>query len=107
MPLKSGEALEEKIMSFLKGFSGRPVVELDQFIGRDIGIHGGDGVQILYELEEKFGVDLNPLIDSVTVYSPPSWFDRLCGRAHGPPAADVTVRQLVEYISNAVLRSSR
>ena len=90
--------LEEAIVSVLKDFSGRSVIDVDEMIGRDLGIRGGDGVQILYELEERFKIDLEPLIQSSTTYLPPSWLDRLRGRKHVLPTADVSVRELVCYI---------
>lgn len=91
--------LEEEIISCLKDFSGRRTIHLDDWISRDIGIYGGDGVEILYELEDRFKVDLNALIDAATTYPPPTWWDRLCGRKHGWPRADVTVRAMTEYIA--------
>ena len=88
----------EEIISVICGFSGRRTVFLDQLIGRDLGIYGLDGVEILYELEERFGVDLDPLVKAHMTYLPPTWWDRLRGRSQGPPVADMTVGELVEYI---------
>jgi hypothetical protein len=98
MPVDGASSLETEIVLFLKGFSGKKVIELNHFLSRDVGIYGGDGVQILYELEDKFGVNLQPLIDANTVFQSPNWFDRLRGRKHGPPIADLTVKQLIDYI---------
>lgn len=106
MQIDSSKSLEEQIISILKGFSGQPEIKPDQWISRDIGIYGGDGVEILYELEEKFNVDLNPLIDANTTFLPPTWFDRLRGKKNGPRVADVTVRQLVDYIAHKNLQRS-
>lgn len=99
MSVENSQDLETEIFLFLKDFSGRKSIELDHLLSRDVGIYGGDGVQILYELENRFNIDLKPLIDSNTVQSSPSWFDRLIGRKHGPTVTDLTVRQLIDYIS--------
>ena len=98
MPVENEPTLAKEIISILKDYSGRKAIELDQMIGRDVGINGSDGVLILYELEERFGVDLNPLVEAHTSFLPPTWFDRLRGRKHGPPNADLTVRQLIDFI---------
>lgn len=91
-------SLEEQVIAVLKRFSGRREIDLDQLIGRDIGISGGDGVEILYELEELFGVDLDPLMQAEMHYLPRRWIDRVLGREHGPPDVDLTARRLIEFI---------
>lgn len=104
MSIENARNLEEEIVLVLKKYSSRGTIAHDQLIGRDVGIYGGDGVQILYELEDRFKVDLKPLIDSVTVFRPPNWLDRLRGRKEGPAHADLTVGQLIEYIVNETRR---
>jgi hypothetical protein len=98
MPVENDPTLAQEVISILKDYSGRKSIELDQMIVRDVGINGSDGVLILYDLEERFGVDLNPLVEAHTTFLPPNWFDRLRGREHGPRRADLTVRQLIEFI---------
>ena len=90
--------IEERVIALLKHFSGRKQINRDQWIGRDVGIYGGDGVELLDELEEMFGVDLDPLMLEETHYPPPRWIDRLLGRSHGPPNIDVTVGRLTDFI---------
>lgn len=96
--MESEGSLEEQVIAVLKRFSGRREIGLDQMIGRDVGIYGGDGVEILYELEELFGVDLDPLMREETHYLPPRWIDRVLGREQGPPNVDLTVRRLIEFL---------
>ncbi len=106
MPVEDAKSLEEEIISILKRYSGRRTVELDQMIARDVGIYGGDGVEIANELEEIYKIDLDPLIQAHTTFLPPNWFDRLRGRKHGPPNADLTVRELIDYIAKEIERRS-
>lgn len=98
MSINKGAESTGEIISFLRRFSGRKDIDFDDMIGRDLGITGGDGVQILYELEERFGVDLDPLIQAHTDFLPRRWFDKFLGRSHGPKNADMKVRDLTEYI---------
>lgn len=101
MSVENTANLEREIVSYLQDFSGMKSIDLDQMLSRDIGICGADGVQILYELEDRFGVELTPLVEANTVLLPPTWLDRLQGRKHGPAVADLTVRQLIDYIAGA------
>lgn len=98
MPVNDQMAVEADIIALLKDVSGRKSVHSDQMIGRDIGIYGSDGILILELVEEKFDLDLSPLVDTYTKYLSPTWWDRLRGRAHGPAVADLMVRDLVQYV---------
>lgn len=100
MQLASRERLEEQVISILRDISGARTIALDQMISRDVGIYGLDGVVALEALEEEFGINLDPLIKAHTNFLPPRWFDRLRGRKHGPPNADLTIRELVDYIAS-------
>ena len=100
MPVASAQELEGQVISILKDISGAKAVTPDQMIGRDVGIYGLDGIEAAEQLEEKFGIDLDPLIQAHTQFLPPRWFDRLRGRKHGPPIADMTVRELIDYIAS-------
>jgi hypothetical protein len=91
--------LQDEIISFLKRYSGRSEIGLEQSLAKDVGFRREDGLYVLYELEEEFGIDLDPLVKAHTTYLPPNWWDRLRGRDRGPPVADVTVQQLVDYIA--------
>lgn len=106
MPIANEQDLEEQVISILKNISGAKTITVDQMIGRDVGIYGGDGVEAVEELEEKFGIDLDPLIQAHTQFLPPRWFDRLRGRKHGPPNADLTVRELIDYIAKETGREA-
>jgi hypothetical protein len=96
--MKTDDSLEEQVITVLKGISGRREVGLDQMVGRDVGIYGLDGVEVLLELEELFGVDLDPLMRAETHHLPRRWIDRLLGREQGPPIVDLTVRRLIDFI---------
>ena len=90
--------VEDRVIAVLKRFSARQQIDPDQLVGRDVGINGSDGVELLDELEELFGVNLEPLMQEETRYLPPRWIDRLRRREHGPSHTDLTVRRLVEFI---------
>jgi len=106
MPMTNAQGLEGQVLTVLQVYSGSKNISLDQMIGRDLGIVGLDGVLILDELEEKFGIDLDPLIQTHTTFLPPDWFDRLRGRKHGPPNADLTVRELIDHIAKETGRDT-
>lgn len=104
MPVGVPPSLEAEIVGIVKWIAGRKTVELDQLIGRDVGIYGGDGVELLDELEERYGVPLDRLIKQHRTFLPPRWFDRLLGRSQGPANVDLTVRQLIDYIRGELQR---
>lgn len=106
MPIDLEQDFEHETIAILRHYSGRRTIELDQMLGRDIGIYGSDGVQIADEIEETFEVDLDPLIEAHKIFRPPTWWDRLMGRKHGPPSSDMTVRTLVDYIASECRRRS-
>lgn len=98
MSIEIEQDLRNDIIHFLQCFTGLKSISLDAFLSKDLGVTGGDGVQILYELEDRFSVDLHPLVDSVTVRRPLTFVDRLLRRKEGKATADLTVKQLIEYI---------
>lgn len=98
MPVDDLAEIEAGIFRFLKDVSGKKVVHSEQMIGRDIGIRGADGIIIVELVEEKFDLDLSPLVDAHTRHLPPTWWGRLWGREHGPAVADCRVRDLVDYV---------
>jgi hypothetical protein len=91
--------IESTTLTLLRNYSGKTTVNPDQMINKDLGIDGWDGILILEELEEIFKLDLRPLIDSVTTYLPPTWWDKLRRRTRGARVADLTVRDLIDYVA--------
>lgn len=98
MPL-AYEDIESTTLTLLSKYSGKKIVQADQMVNKDLGIEGWDSIAILEELEELYKLDLHPLIDSVTTYLPPTWWDKLWGKARGAPIADLTVRELIDYVA--------
>lgn len=90
--------LEDKLVSILKQFSGWRQIDLDALIGRDIGIYGGDSIDLLYKLEDEFKVDLNPLVDKYAIPLKPTWIDKIVGRKSGSFVSDVSARELIDYV---------
>lgn len=98
MPVNNERQIESGIIGLIRDVTGRQSVHLEEMIGQDIGVHGSDGILLVEMVEDRFDLDLSPLIDANTKFLPPTWWDRLRGRTHGPPVADVKVRELVEYV---------
>ena len=98
MPIENTRALYDRVILVLKSYSGKREIELDQMLYRDIGIYGGDGVEIADDLEDAFNVDLEPLIKQHTRVLPAGWLRRLLGKP-GPSYTDMTVRELIDYIA--------
>lgn len=90
--------VENKVINLIKDYSGRRNIMLDHMMNKDLGIEGWEGIDILQDLEEAFELDLDPLIQSVTWYLPPTWWDKLLGRPNGARIADLKVRELIAYV---------
>ena len=105
MPVTGERSLEEEVISILRAVSGAKAIAADQMVGRDVGIDGLDGIEVVEQLEEEFGVDLRPLIEAHLIAPRRNWLDRLLGR--GFPHADVTVRELIDYIASRTQREAR
>jgi hypothetical protein len=72
-----------------------------QLIGQEIGLNGGDSVQFLDELEDRFGVSLEPLVQGKIIRDPPSSIRRLL-ELPGRQISDFTVAELVDYLVTTV-----
>lgn len=90
--------VESRVLDLAQRYSGKKVISLDQMLSKDLGIEGWEGIDIIQDLEEEFELDLDPLMQSVTWYLPPRWWDRLLGRTHGARVTDVKVRDLIAYV---------
>jgi hypothetical protein len=90
--------VEEKVVDLLRKYSGKKQVFLEQMINRDLGVEGWESIDLLQDLEESFNLDLDPLMQSVSSYLPPRWWDRILGRTHGPRVADLKVQELIAYV---------
>lgn len=98
MSISDWSALENEVISILSRYSAKRSIQMDQMIGRDLGINGLDGVEIVEELQDGFAIDLSPLIKSHESFRPPRWIDKLQGKKVGPAETDFTVRELIEFI---------
>lgn len=92
--------LFEGVLQIISSYTGKPpeTIDVDAKIGADIGLNGGDSVQFLDEIEERFGADLSPLIEK---HKKPNkrGFLRMLFRMEPDYSSDFTVRQLVKFIS--------
>jgi hypothetical protein len=100
MPVGRQEHVTEQVLTTLREFLPRTTpLDRDKLIGAGLGITGWDSIDLIERLEHDFQLDLRPLVDANTVHLKPRLIDRLLGREHGPPDADVTVGQLIDYIA--------
>lgn len=100
MPVEDDHSIESRVVRILRNYSGRKSILREHMIGGDLGIYGGDGVQILYDLEDELNVDLERLMTASTTYLRVSCLGKLLGKKTGPPNADCAVGQLVDYIES-------
>jgi hypothetical protein len=98
MPITYSEA-ENKIIDLLQRYSGRKDIRADQMVNHDLGIGDWEGIDILQDIEEAFDMDLDPLMQSVTLYLPLTWWDRLLRRTRGARVTDLKVQDLISYVA--------
>jgi hypothetical protein len=106
MSMKDLGDVKGEVLAILQRYSKKQSIKEEEFVGRDVGIRGDYSIDLLYELEDRFGIDLDPLIQEHSSFLPPTWFDRLRGKENGPSDSDVTVKQLTDYIANVLRQAS-
>jgi hypothetical protein len=105
MPLNSRN-VEDRVKRMVERYRGRGgPLRLADSLGRDLGITDEDSIEFMEEIEEIFNIDLNPLVDSNTIYVKGNWIDRLMGRKL-IPMAEISLGQLIDYINQAPQRSA-
>ncbi len=83
-----GEAIER--------YSGQKVAgREDGLVGRDFRITGGDAIDMVEEIEARYGIDLHPFFDARTT-SRKGWL------RSRPVVADATVREFAHAIVDAI-----
>ena len=87
-----------RILTIVHNYAGSQLVNPDAYLASDLGIFGGDAVELLDELEERFGVDLHPLIERGP-YERNSFWHRLFMITPRQAGVDVTSREIAEFIS--------
>lgn len=90
--------VESRIIELIKNYSGKKDILPDHLMNKDLEIEDWEGIDILQDIEEEFELDLDPLMQSVTWYLPPTWWDKLLGRAQGARVTDLKVRELIAYV---------
>ena len=73
-------------------------IQASHFIGRDLGVLGGDAVEFLNHLESEYDVDLRPLVETGPPPKRQPWWTWITGAKVINSGVDVTVRELAEYI---------
>jgi hypothetical protein len=86
------------IIGFLRGREVGPAAA-DEGIAADLGIAGMDSFELVYQLEEDYGVDLHPFLDARTEWRK-GWFRRY------PVTADATPREFAQEIARQLSAGS-
>ena len=76
---------------------GQEIAE-DAFIARDLRILGGDGAELLDELEARFGVDLRPLIERGPLEQN-SILHKIFGAEPRKSGVDVSVAEIISFVT--------
>jgi hypothetical protein len=53
---------------------------------------------VVIEIEEVFGISMEPLLQSLSRTADPNWWDKLWGGSGRVYIADITVGELIRYV---------
>lgn len=88
------------ILEIVRKYAGNDDFDADSFVGSDLGILGSDFVELLYGLEDRFDVDLRPLVERGPLERT-TIFHRLMGIPSRRSGVDVTVREIASFIKES------
>jgi hypothetical protein len=97
------DEIRNTVFQLLFEYSGKRSITEDSMISADLHIRGGDAVQALDELEDRFNVDLRPLIERDPMERT-GLLHRLFGVPPRRSGVDVSVRELIDYLVDAQTR---
>lgn len=104
MSVEDTLSIEERVLVVLRSFVGPGAsLDLTRLIGSELGISGGDSIELLDELEAKFQVDLDPLIQQTSFPLKLTLFERLLGKKEGRQVAEFSIGDLIQYIEKATI----
>ena len=89
-----------RVIDVVRKYCGGLSVRRADYICGDLGIAGGDVVELLEELESTFGVDLRPLVERGPVERNSFWH-RLCGVEPRQSGVDVRVEEIASFITSS------
>jgi hypothetical protein len=91
--------IEDHLRSILRDYvSPTQDIHDSHFIGRDLGVIGGDAVEFLNRVEAECQVDLRPLIETGPPPRRQPWWTWIAGHRVTNTGTDVTIKEMSEYI---------
>lgn len=100
----SDQQIDTDVLEIVAKYSLIPDFSTDALLGRDLGIRGGDAVELLDELESHFGVDLRPLVENGPKERD-TFVHRLFGIESRRSGIDVSTRQVIDFIGSELRKS--
>lgn len=98
------ERVHSVVVEIARKYAGKMAIEDCAFIDQDLGIVGDDCVEFIEELEGAFEVDLRPLVERGPLQRQ-SVLRKILGVPPQRSGADVTISELVEFISHSRKRN--
>lgn len=93
---RSLDAILEHVLALIHRLSGKRLPDgADKLIGAEHSVYGWDSIDLLEDLEERYGVDLRPFAEALAIRRK-GWF-----RTYTVPG-DTTPRQLAQEIASLV-----
>lgn len=91
----------DQVLSVILSYTGIPpaAIDVDAKIGGELGLHGGDSIEFLDEIETKFGADLTPLVEKHKTPNRKGLIRKLLNM-DPTYSSDFTARQLSDFLAN-------
>lgn len=89
------ENVSSAVLAILRAFSGHDEISLEDHIGAQLNITGGDAVELYNTLERDFKIDLRPLTES----SSGPMRRHLFGLFRYSEGSDPTVREIIDFLT--------
>jgi hypothetical protein len=103
MQIADNQQLTNEVIEIIAKYVPKnSAISMNSYIGRELGITGWDSIDLLEEIEGRYGVDLRPFMESVSYFLKPRLVDKMLGRPRGPVEADATVEQLIAGLRDLI-----
>jgi hypothetical protein len=95
------DAILEHVLALIPRLGGRQLEDgADKLLGAEHGVNGWDGIDLLEDLEQAYGVDLRPFAEARSTQRK-GWF-----RTYAV-AGDATPRELADHIASLLAADGR
>jgi hypothetical protein len=93
------DILVQELRDLVSSYLGRKLSKDsdDKFLGREIGLQGGDSIQFIDEVEKLYSVPLASLLEQRLMRENQSFMGRLFGFS-GHHHSDFTINELADHI---------